>query len=143
MGTPGNTGVHVERFSRLKNTDLLQIWATQLSVVAVQVRDWYVDSFQELRDFPSIKCIADESKFTELLRNIYRRHANVVPTMAKGVADLKTELNQQAHFTELPEIHQFLDGFYMSRIGIRILIGAALLLSHSRTAGSRPSCLAP
>jgi len=25
--------------------------------------------------------------------------------------------------TEMPEIHQFLDGFYLSRIGIRILIG--------------------
>jgi pyruvate dehydrogenase kinase 2/3/4 len=24
---------------------------------------------------------------------------------------------------DMPEIHQFLDGFYMSRIGIRMLIG--------------------
>eukprot|EP00983_Pelagomonas_calceolata_P048188 1140949-Pelagomonas_calceolata.AAC.5 len=25
--------------------------------------------------------------------------------------------------SEMPEVHQFLDGFYLSRIGIRILIG--------------------
>ncbi len=29
---------------------------------------------------------------------------------------------------QLPEIHQFLDGFYLSRIGIRILIGARAML---------------
>lgn len=52
-----------------------------------------------------------------------RRHANVVPVMAKGVAELRTALAHQERLAELPEIHQFLDGFYLSRIGIRILIG--------------------
>jgi uncharacterized membrane protein len=27
---------------------------------------------------------------------------------------------------EMPEVHQFLDGFYLSRIGIRILIGVCM-----------------
>jgi pyruvate dehydrogenase kinase 2/3/4 len=48
-----------------------------------QVRDWYVESFKELRTFPHIRDANDELKFTELLRHIYRRHANVVPVMAK------------------------------------------------------------
>lgn len=91
--------------------------------VTKQVRDWYVESFKELRQFPNIKDSADEIKFTDLLRSIYRRHANVVPVMAKGVAELRRELLEQNCITELPEIHQFLDGFYLSRIGIRILIG--------------------
>ena len=30
--------------------------------------------------------------------------------------------------SELPEIHSFLDGFYLSRIGIRILIGQHISL---------------
>ncbi|PNH03238.1 [Pyruvate dehydrogenase (acetyl-transferring)] kinase, mitochondrial [Tetrabaena socialis] len=87
------------------------------------VRDWYVDSFRELRSFPGVRDAGDELKFTELLRSIYRRHANAVPVMAKGVGELREELRAQQRLTELPEIHQFLDGFYLSRIGIRILIG--------------------
>lgn len=54
-----------------------------MPLAASQVRDWYVESFKELRAYPAIKQAADELKFTELLRHIYRRHANVVPMMAK------------------------------------------------------------
>ncbi|KAJ9512784.1 hypothetical protein QJQ45_029012, partial [Haematococcus lacustris] len=95
----------------------------------LKVRDWYVESFKELRQFQPIKSTADELKFTDLLRSIYRRHANVVPVMAKGVAELRRELvRQQSSLVEMPEIHQFLDGFYLSRIGIRILIGQHIAL---------------
>ena len=51
-----------------------------------------------------------------------------MPVMAMGVAELKRELKAEGGLTELPEIHQFLDGFYMSRIGIRILIGQHIAL---------------
>lgn len=54
-----------------------------MNVSVLQVRDWYVESFKELRTFPRIRDAGDEVKFTELLRHIYRRHANVVPVMAK------------------------------------------------------------
>ncbi len=53
---------------------------------------------------------------------------NVVPVMAMGVADLKRELTAEGGLSEFPEIHQFLDGFYLSRIGIRILIGQHIAL---------------
>lgn len=95
----------------------------------LKVRDWYVESFKELRLFPNIRDASDEGKFTNLLRSIYRRHANVVPVMAKGVAELRREmLREQSLLLEMPEIHQFLDGFYLSRIGIRILIGQHIAL---------------
>eukprot|EP00798_Chlamydomonas_sp_ICE-L_P023752 gene23752-9309_t len=94
----------------------------------LKVRDWYVESFKDLRTFPAIKDAADELKFTEILRGIYRRHANVVPLMAKGISELRRELTEQALLREMPEIHQFLDGFYLSRIGIRILIGQHIAL---------------
>lgn len=49
--------------------------------------------------------------------------------MAIGVAELKKELRAEGNgLTEFPEIHQFLDGFYLSRIGIRILIGQHIAL---------------
>ena len=94
----------------------------------LQVRDWYVESFKDLRDFPTIKDDNDEQKFTELLKHIYHRHRHVVPVMAMGVAELKKELQKGVGLLEMPEIHQFLDGFYLSRIGIRILIGQHIAL---------------
>jgi hypothetical protein len=51
----------------------------------LQVRDWYVESFSDLKKIPPIKDTSDEEKFTELLRKIYQRHAHVVPTMARSV----------------------------------------------------------
>ena len=92
------------------------------------MRDWYVESFKDLREFPAVKDINDEKKFTDLLRHIYHRHRHVVPVMAMGVAELKRELQEGVGLLELPEIHQFLDGFYLSRIGIRILIGQHIAL---------------
>jgi len=50
------------------------------------VRDWYVESFRELRAFPKVRDASDELQFTRLLQHIYRRHTNVVPVMAMGVA---------------------------------------------------------
>ncbi len=49
-----------------------------------------------------------------------------IALVVAGVAELRRELvKQQSALQEMPEIHQFLDGFYLSRIGIRILIGAS------------------
>lgn len=94
----------------------------------LKVRDWYVESFRELRGFPKVKDASDELQFTRLLQHIYRRHTNVVPVMAMGVAELKRELAQSIGIDDLPDIHQFLDNFYLSRIGIRMLIGQHIAL---------------
>lgn len=51
---------------------------------------------------------------------IRNRHADVVPTMAKGVIELRE--SHQVDPTIEHRIHYFLDRFYMSRIGIRMLI---------------------
>ena len=87
-----------------------------------------MESFKDLRDFPTIRDDNDEQKFTDLLKHIYHRHRHVVPVMAMGVAELKKELQEGVGLLEMPEIHQFLDGFYLSRIGIRILIGQHISL---------------
>ena len=100
-----------------------------------RVRDWYVDSFCELRGFPAIKSQADVEDFTGLVTQIKNRHNNVVPMLAMGVASLKEDLVagrvRTAFGTALtgaPDIHSFLDRFYMSRIGIRMLIMQHLAL---------------
>ncbi|WCJ23212.1 [Pyruvate dehydrogenase (acetyl-transferring)] kinase mitochondrial [Euphorbia peplus] len=89
----------------------------------LKVRDWYLDSFRDLRSFPEIKDSSDEYEFTQMIKAIKVRHNNVVPTMALGVQQLKKGISSKIGYEDLDEIHQFLDRFYMSRIGIRMLIG--------------------
>jgi hypothetical protein len=62
-----------------------------------QVRDWYVESFRELRSFPKVKDAGDELQFTRLLQHIYRRHTNVVPVMAMGVAGASVAAAGRGH----------------------------------------------
>ncbi|KAJ9537131.1 hypothetical protein OSB04_029864, partial [Centaurea solstitialis] len=94
----------------------------------LKVRDWYLDSFRDLRSFPDIKDQSDEQEFTKMINLIKVRHNNVVPTMALGVQQLKKSLDPKLDYQDLDDIHQFLDRFYMSRIGIRMLIGQHLAL---------------
>ncbi|XP_062143674.1 pyruvate dehydrogenase (acetyl-transferring) kinase, mitochondrial isoform X1 [Alnus glutinosa] len=89
----------------------------------LKVRDWYLDSFRDLRSFSEIKDTSDEKEFTQMIKAIKVRHNNVVPMMALGVQQLKKVMNPKIVYEDLDEIHQFLDRFYMSRIGIRMLIG--------------------
>ncbi|CAO3598771.1 unnamed protein product [Absidia cylindrospora] len=58
--------------------------------------------------------------FTKTIEAIKRRHDPVVTTVAQGILEYKERLNSNVIDTE---IQQFLDRFYMSRIGIRMLIG--------------------
>lgn len=97
----------------------------------LKVRDWYVDSFQDIRAFPPILTKTDELNFTEMISQIKSRHNNVVPTMAMGIRELKQDLGRKTGFDNLMEIHQFLDRFYMSRIGIRMLIGQHVALHEA------------
>ncbi|XP_058076699.1 pyruvate dehydrogenase (acetyl-transferring) kinase, mitochondrial-like [Magnolia sinica] len=94
----------------------------------LKVRDWYLDSFRDLRSFPEIKDSNDELSFTQMIKMIKVRHNNVVPAMAMGIQQLKKDLGPKVEPGELDEIHQFLDRFYMSRIGIRMLIGQHVAL---------------
>ncbi|KAL7001902.1 [pyruvate dehydrogenase (acetyl-transferring)] kinase [Sarracenia purpurea var. burkii] len=94
----------------------------------LKVRDWYLDSFRDLRSFSEIKDTNHELKFTQMIKMIKVRHNNVVPTMALGVQQLKKSLDPKIGYGDLDEIQQFLDRFYMSRIGIRMLIGQHVAL---------------
>ncbi|XP_058083520.1 pyruvate dehydrogenase (acetyl-transferring) kinase, mitochondrial-like isoform X2 [Magnolia sinica] len=101
----------------------------------LKVRDWYLDSFRDVRSFPKIKDKNDEFAFTQMIKIIRVRHKNVVPTMALGIQQLKKDLNPEK---EPEEIHQFLDRFYMSRIGIRMLIGQHVALHDPHP---QPGCV--
>lgn len=99
---------------------------------ARRVREWYEQSFAEIRRSQQPSCLESEASFHALLRSIYERHAPTLITMARAVHELKqkmiSENGEDFAFSDLVEIHSFLDKFYTSRVGIRILIGQYLEL---------------
>lgn len=92
----------------------------------VTVRDMYEQSFCELVSTPLPRDTEDESDFSGILTRIRKRHDDVVRLMAKGVIELKEHCGKGGGDLE---IRSFLDRFYMSRIGIRVLVNHHLSLA--------------
>lgn len=65
-------------------------------------------------------------RFAETLQHIKRRHDGVVTTVAQGILEYKRK-RQRMQIDQ--NIQAFLDRFYMSRIGIRMLIGQHIALT--------------
>ena len=114
----------------------------------IQVKQWYQQSFDELLQFPVPEIPQDllnylpkdpqyyvdvppdyklkdslidyNNRFVSTLQNIKTRHDPTLSSMAQGLVELKskTDVDYKNH-----SIQKFLDRFYMSRIGIRMLIG--------------------
>lgn len=76
----------------------------------------------ELNDF--------NTRFGNCLHTIKRRHDGVVTTVAQGILEYKRK-RQRMQIDH--NIQAFLDRFYMSRIGIRMLIGQHIALTDQRT----------
>lgn len=68
--------------------------------------------------------------FSKVLEKIKRRHDPVVTTVAQGILEYKRK-RQRMQIDN--SIQAFLDRFYMSRIGIRMLIGQHIALTDQRT----------
>ena len=113
----------------------------------------YVESFNDLIAAKAPTTPDEEIAFERQLHKIYDRHAPTLLKMARGVHEFKLELKKrQAHaggapagkalLHDFPEVHHFLDSFYVSRIGIRILIGQYLELHHPQEVPHR-SAIAP
>ncbi|KAL1983667.1 hypothetical protein VTN96DRAFT_10096 [Rasamsonia emersonii] len=66
-------------------------------------------------------------RFAKTLKNIKRRHDGVVTTVAQGILEYKRK-RQRLQIDST--IQAFLDRFYMSRIGIRMLIGQHVALTE-------------
>ncbi|KAL1512086.1 hypothetical protein AB1Y20_005358 [Prymnesium parvum] len=98
----------------------------------VRVREWYEQSFVEIRRSRPPVDAEGEQEFFNLLKGIYERHSPTLVTMARGVHELRMKMIREHgegfQFGDVMQIHSFLDKFYMSRIGIRILIGQYLEL---------------
>ncbi len=96
------------------------------------VRGMYIDSIRELIELPRPSEENAGRELVQALDDIKQRHSNVVPLMAKGILELKST---QGPGALRPEIHEFLDRFFLSRIGIRMLIGQHIALHDEPRTG--------
>jgi len=116
---------------RVRELENLPYGLSEMQSVGV-VREMYIESVRQLIELPRPENDEEEEKFTGILENIKQRHNNVVSIMAKGIQELKQIVGPEA---VNPEIQDFLDRFYMSRIGLRMLIGQHIALHEERRDG--------
>lgn len=91
----------------------------------------YFATVEDTGDWPP-ELQAYNTRFAQTLDQIKRRHDGVVTTVAQGILEYKRK-RQRMQIDN--NIQAFLDRFYMSRIGIRMLIGQHIALSdkgHNR-----------
>mmetsp|Transcript_22979 Transcript_22979/g.47798 ORF Transcript_22979/g.47798 Transcript_22979/m.47798 type:complete len:450 (+) Transcript_22979:37-1386(+) len=120
---------------RIQDLDRVPLMGDMPSVEAV--RDIYISSFMELVDQPKIGNPEQEEEFATKLQTIYEKHSNVLIQMAKGAFELRAAVRngeikgttgRRMKFDEMDGCHSFLDRFYMSRIGMRVLVGQYIAL---------------
>jgi len=93
------------------------------------LRKYYTGTAEDNGQWPPE--LADyNNKFAGTLEKIKRRHDPVVTTVAQGILEYKRK-RQRMQIDH--NIQAFLDRFYMSRIGIRMLIGQHIALTDQRT----------
>jgi len=125
---------------RIKDLDRVPLMKDMVSVRAV--KDIYISSFLTLVKEPAVDSLVRESLFARKLEILYERHSSVLVQMARGAYELRDAVqrgevdglgisvdgNVFADFELMHDLHSFLDRFYMSRIGIRVLASQYLAL---------------
>ena len=100
----------------------------------LQVKDAYIQSCMDILNYTSeINSPASEEEFSRLIEAIYERHGSVLVQMARGAYEFRQTIRRDKGTTDTEleeETHEFLDRFYLCRIGIRVLIGQYLALRH-------------
>lgn len=95
------------------------------------IRNLYIKSFGEIDNFQPLKTHDDALKFTSLLEIILDAHKDIPTTMSRGIELLKKDINDDLYNLRFSqEINNFLNGFYMSRIGLRTLIELYIAISR-------------
>jgi len=97
-----------------------------------EVISWYTQSFQDIRSTQAPIDPEKEEAFHQVVNQVYSRHAHTLITMAKAAHEMRMMLHQDLDaFAEHAIVQDSLDKFYLSRIGLRTLIGQYLALRES------------
>jgi pyruvate dehydrogenase kinase 2/3/4 len=116
---------------RIQDLDSIHMLRDMPSVQ--QVKSIYISSFLEILQAPQAESPQLEQEFGMLLQNLYHKHSNVLLQMARGVLEYKHQHNRSDNHSTVGHHlinEEFLNRFYMSRVGIRVLAGQYLALRH-------------
>jgi pyruvate dehydrogenase kinase 2/3/4 len=98
----------------------------------IETRQLYEQSFDSILSSPEPSTMEIDEKFTEILLSIHKNHVSVVQNVALGVLEVKAE----AKFTFTTEqsniLNDYLNRFFMARIGARLLIEQHIFSKGSR-----------
>jgi len=97
----------------------------------IRLRNNYVQQFLKFRGFPKPETKDQDEEFTNMLATHLSTMSNAVPLMASGVQEMASQ-NSSMDVNECPFLNDFLDKFYMSRIGTRVITGQHVAL-HRKT----------
>ena len=119
---------------RIEDLDQVPMMRDMPSVQAVKAI--YINSMLELIDFEEhIYSPMLEEEFAVLLEALFQNHSNILMQMAQGAYELRQQVrlgNVKGKMTEdgivetisdMEGCQEFLDRFYHSRIGIRVIAG--------------------
>ncbi|KAJ7734931.1 atypical/PDHK/BCKDK protein kinase [Mycena maculata] len=84
----------------------------------------YRDSLQLLATYPAVSTLEENKRFTEQLEDLVQRHANDIPTMAKGFLE-------SSKYMSPTQISNFLDGAIRNRISVRLIAEQHIAISHA------------
>jgi len=89
-----------------------------------QTLNAYRESFQWLATYPTVTNIQENAQFVEKLAEIVQRHANDIPTMAKGFQEC-------SRYISPAQISTFLDGAIRNRISVRLIAEQHIAVSQA------------
>lgn len=101
-----------------------------------RVSEWYKRSFEDIVEAPVPTDARGEEAFTALLGRIFERHNPTLVFMAKGIFEFRRSVGvpfghpMPAAIEDT--VHNYLDVFFTSRVGIRTLISQHLTMHQPR-----------
>ncbi|KAL0578413.1 hypothetical protein V5O48_003563 [Marasmius crinis-equi] len=84
----------------------------------------YKESFVWLATYPTPKTLEENAVFAESLEELVERHANDIPTMAKGFQEC-------TRYMSPTQMNEFLDGAIRNRISVRLIAEQHVALSRA------------
>ncbi|KAJ3761838.1 P-loop containing nucleoside triphosphate hydrolase protein [Lentinula raphanica] len=90
------------------------------------------ESFMWLATYPTPKTLEENANFAETLEDLVEKHANDIPTIAKGFQECSKYMTNA-------QISEFLDGAIRNRISVRLIAEQHISLSRAISDPERPN----